>query len=868
MRKVKNQKVIRRLSNRSFQAAKTRNRIAVAAIALTAMLFTALFTIGLGTMENFQRETMRQSGGDCHGTIKNLSWEQYEELSSDPSIEESAPCMMVAEYIRNPEFIKRHVEAWYYPTYHYPHCFVDIIDGREPKAADEILMDEVSLELLGKKPEAGQRITLQMQLRQDSEEIIERDFLVSGVMKADSAMNTGFVIVSDAYLERYADELVYTYPEDYSSTGSIRMDVSFSNSFHIQEKLNKIIESHGYSTEEGDENYIASNANWAYISDGAEQDSITVGAVAGGLLLIILTGYLIIYNIFQISVIRDIRYYGLLKTIGTTGKQIKKILRRQALVLGFLGIPLGLIGGFILGKTVVPKFLELSSYTVDQVTVSMNPWIFVEAAVFTLLTVWISAGKPSRMAARISPVEAVRYTEGYQDKRKSKKSTDGGKLWKMALSNLGRNKRKTILVLISLSLSVILLNSVFTITHSFDMDKYLKKFVSSDFVIGNAKYFGMDCYFGYNREDVQEEKLSESFVEEVQKLDGFQEGGRLYLTNGEVGLDKACWTPPDYIATDKDGNLGWYWGNKFIPYTMMDDNTYNASFYGMDDFFYKKIEVWKGETDLQVIKDKMKTGKYLLYAVETDDNNFVEENEVLHQPGDKVILTYGNGQKREFEILSLIKSDYYAMTNRMGQNFAYYVPTQVFLEMSSDDYLMSYSFDAEDEKEEEIARWMENYTTQIEPLMDYESKLSWLKDFSGMTGLFTLVGGVLTLVIGIIGLLNFMNSVLTGMVTRQQEFAMMEAIGMTRKQLSKMLMLEGLYYALATVCVSLLLGSLFSITVIRLLAGGIWFMSYHFVIWPMLVIAPILLLLGILVPEEAFRFGKKESVVERLRRAE
>ena len=163
---------------------------------------------------------------------------------------------------------------------------------------------------------------------------------------------------------------------------------------------------------------------------------------------------------------------------------------------------------------------------------------------------------------------------------------------------------------------------------------------------------------------------------------------------------------------------------------------------------------------------------------------------------------------------------------------------------------------------------MENYTTQIEPLMDYESKLSWLKDFSGMTGLFTLVGGVLTLVIGIIGLLNFMNSVLTGMVTRQQEFAMMEAIGMTRKQLSKMLMLEGLYYALATVCVSLLLGSLFSITVIRLLVGGIWFMSYHFVIWPMLVIAPILLLLGILVPEAAFRFGKKESVVERLRRAE
>lgn len=868
MRKVKNQKVIRRLSNRSFQTAKTRNRIAVLAIALTAMLFSALFTIGLGAMENFQRETMRQSGGDNHGIIKDISKAQYDELSSDPSIKESAACMLVAEYIKNPEFVKRHVEAWYYPTYHYPHCFVEIIDGRESKAADEILIDEVSLELLGMEPTAGQQITLQMQLRQDSEDITERTFFVSGVIKADSALNTGFAIVSEAYLERYADELVYTYPEDYSSIGSIRMDISFANSFHIQEKLNEIIESHGYSTKEGDDNYIASNANWAYISDGAEQDSLTVGAVAGGLLLIILTGYLIIYNIFQISVMRDIRYYGLLKTIGTTGKQIKKILRRQALILGFMGILPGLIGGFVLGKAIVPKFLELSSYSMEQITISMNPLIFVGAAVFTLLTVWISAGKPARMAARVSPVEAVRYTEGYQDKRRSKKSTDGGKLWKMAFSNLGRNKRKTILVILSLSLSVILLNSVFTITHSFDMDKYLKKFVSSDFVIGNAKYFGMDQYYGFDREDVQEEKLSESFVEEVQMLDGFQEGGRLYLTNGEVGLDKSSWTAPDYIATDKDGNPGWYRGKEFIPYSMIDDNTYRTSFYGMDDFFYKKIEVWKSETDLQVIQDKMKTGNYLLYAVETDDNNYVEEDKVLHQPGDKVVLTYGNGKKREFEILSLIKNNYYGMTNRMSQEFAYYVPAEVFLEMSSGDYLMSYSFDAEDEKEEDITRWMEDYTTRMEPLMDYESKLSWLKDFSGLTGLFTLVGGVLTLVIGIIGLLNFVNSILTGIVTRQQEFAMMEAIGMTRGQLSRMLMLEGLYYALATVFASLLLGSLFSATVIQMLSEGIWFMSYHFIIGPMLVVAPILLLLGILVPKFAFQLAKKESVVERLRRTE
>ena len=88
MRNVNNKKAIRRLADKSFRAARTRNIIAVTAIALTAMLFTALFTLGIGTVENFQQATMRQSGGDSHGVIKNLSPEQYEKLSRDPRSEE------------------------------------------------------------------------------------------------------------------------------------------------------------------------------------------------------------------------------------------------------------------------------------------------------------------------------------------------------------------------------------------------------------------------------------------------------------------------------------------------------------------------------------------------------------------------------------------------------------------------------------------------------------------------------------------------------------------------------------------------------------------------------------------------------------
>ena len=108
-----------------------------------------------------------------------------------------------------------------------------------------------------------------------------------------------------------------------------------------------------------------------------------------------------------------------------------------------------------------------------MVNTSLNPFIFIGAALFSLFTVYISTRKPGKIAASISPVEAVKYTEISADvKKKRKKSTDGGKLYKMALSNLGRNRKRTVLVIISLSLSIILLNSVVTLTESFDPVSY------------------------------------------------------------------------------------------------------------------------------------------------------------------------------------------------------------------------------------------------------------------------------------------------------------------------------------------------------------------------------------------------------------
>lgn len=837
MRKVKNKKVIQNLAKKSFGANKTRNRIAILAVALTTLLFTTIFILGIGTMEIFQRQTMRQSGGDSHGVMKNLTREQYEKLKDHPLIKEEAACIYVADEVKNPELLKRHVEAWYYPEYHYKHCFVEIIDGKAPKKADEILLDEMSMQLLGMKPKAGQKVTLDMRIRNTDEKSVQRTFTVSGVMKADPAMNVGFALVSKAYLKAYAEELTYQYNVTGSMTGAIRMDVNFANSRGIQKKLNQVVTDSGYSVEDGRKDSISTNANWAYLSEGTENDPMTMGAVAAGLLLILLTGYLIIYNIFRISVIRDIRYYGLLKTVGTTGRQVKRILRRQALWMACMGIPSGMILGFFVGKALVPKLIEQTTYEDGAVAVSANPLIFIGAALFTLATVFISIRKPARIAARVSPVEAVRYTEGAElsvlrrrknkrEKDKQKKSTDGGKIWKMAWSNLARSKGRTVVVILSLSLAIILLNSVFTVTSSFDMDTYLKHFVTTDYQIANAKCFGLDHYYGADEEDVQTEKLSESFISECEAQDGFEAGGRIYSST-RFGLEASSWKAPKDILHDEKGYY-WTFGSMKQYYDVDEKGAYSSDtvVYGLEDFPLEQIEIYEGEKDLKVIKEKLASGK------------------------------------------SVIKENYYALTNRYSIMFCYYTTADIFKEMESEDFLMSYLMNVEDQKEKSYGQFVENYTTTTEPLMDYESKQKYIDEFAGMKNLFILVGGTLSIVIGLIGILNFINSVLTNVVTRRKEFAMMEAIGMTKKQLLRMLILEGLYYAGITILAVLVFGSLFSFTVVRVLSGGIWFMKYRFVIWPMLAACPFLILFGIVVPYLAYAPQRKNSLVEEIRKNE
>jgi len=846
MIKVKNQKAIRHLADKSFKANKSRNIIAIIAIALTAILFTTLFTMGSGTVESLQQATMRQVGGDGHAVLKYITDEEFDDIKDHPLIKEIAYNRILCDTVENKAFLKRHAEFWYYDDVGLKLGFCEPTSGHKPVAKNEVIADTKTLQLMGVPLKVGAPLTLTLEIRGVE---VQRDFVLAGWWESDPVFNVGQIFASRAYVDVHAAELQNTYKEDNSLTGAINAYIMFNSSSNLEGKLEKVITDSGYSLNENARNYLEHNVSWAYLSTNFGLDAGTLIALFSSLLLIVFTGYLIIYNIFQISVIKDIRFYGLLKTIGTTGKQIRRIIRRQALILSVIGIPIGLTLGFFIGKTLVPLLMNNSSYAGSAVSVSPSPLIFIGAALFAVVTVLISTFKPGRIAGSVSPVEAVRYTEeNTKQKRKLKKSTDGGKMYRIALTNLGRNKKRTILVVISLSLSLVLLNTVFTLSQSIDMDKFLSKFVDTDFLIAHADYF-------QNKFSGPENQTTESFIQAVKARPGFEEGGSLYGGKAEM-----------FAAEDEK--------NKTQKYNLNTNGDFMAMVYGLEDLPLNRLELIDGELDFA----KLATGKYILEGVQLDDNSVPEMDSTHFAVGETVTLHNYKGTSERFAdreyttqkfiVLGHVAIKHYANSDRTGWDYSFYLPADVYKTLVVQPAVMSYAFNVTTDQEAAMERFLQSYTDSMEPLMNYSSKFTSLQEFSGMQRTVVMIGGALSFIIGLIGILNFVNAVLTSILTRRKEFAMLQSIGMTRKQLRCLLMFEGFYYTLGTCALSLVFSAVFSLLIVKSFCGLLWFFSYHFILWPLLIVLPFLFVLGVMIPLVLYAMTDKQSIVEQLREAE
>lgn len=204
--------------------------------------------------------------------------------------------------------------------------------------------------------------------------------------------------------------------------------------------------------------------------------------------------------------------------------------------------------------------------------------------------------------------------------------------------------------------------------------------------------------------------------------------------------------------------------------------------------------------------------------------------------------------------------------NSSTQDFlSFYLPTDTFRAMYPDNTMRKMFFDVAEEYQPQAEEMLIDYRDNVDKSLNYTAKSTLIEHYQEQTRANTVMGFAISLIIAFVGILNFINSMLTAIVSRQKEFAMIQSIGMTKRQLRSMLIDEGLYYAGSTLLASYVLGALAVRIGVRMMVSTDWTATFHFTLLPLVICTPILIVFAILIPYICFKNLEKQSIVERLR---
>ena len=822
-----NTEVIKRLSKRYFKKNRVRNLAAILAIMLTAFLFTSITSLVFSMSSSIQLSMQMQKGSKADGDIRYLTEEQYEELQNSDFIKE-AGCRRFVGFASNAS--GHLVEINYADPVQQELTFCTPTHGKAPKAANEIATTDQALEALGVKAKVGETVPVEFTLRGET---YQYEMVVSGWWEATN--DTGsLMIVSEQFVKDNPEIFVNTYAKDREIAGTYMADVVLKDQRQIQKQLQEFALSVGGEPEQMNaDNYIACSQN--QVGNAMLQPGMMMSAIVF-ILLFVVSGYLLIYNIFDISVMQDVRQYGLLRTIGTSTRQIKKIVNRQAFWLTLIGLPLGLLFGFLVSRMLLPvvmKFFQANA--LNAMKVSVSPLIFLIAAVFTIFTVIISTRKPARKAARISSLEAIRYTGQEKKKTKETKRTHGATLSYMAFSNLGRNKRRSVFIVLSMLLCIVLFNSIIVITQSMDEEKWISRSTKTDFTVYNSVAVNGVSPFQY-----REDGLPASVVELINQQKGVEEERILYRnTRDDCNVtvdykfeDLVCIAEEaeeDYVSKAYENGSSL----RVVPGT---EDGYFGNVFGVSKAFWEDVTIYEGENNPDVLKEKMETGDYVIVGTIIDRlTGEAEEETQLQQQlqvGDSITFSKDGKEEKTCTILAkatVVATEYETYAGANGATYIggdapfLYMSDTKFKELYEEPTIFSYSFNAEQGQKENLEGFLADFTGENTSVAYTSTKLL-QEQLASNRNIVLLVGGMIGVILAFAGLINFTNMMVTNIITRRHEFAAMQSIGMTNRQLRRLIVDEGLYYAAGADVIGGLLAAILGMTVLNHSSGGVAFL--------------------------------------------
>lgn len=811
---VKNKGFIRKVAIHILNHKKSRRNILLIAIILTSVLFTSLFSVVFGIVKSMEFQTMKSVGTISHGSFKELDKKDIEILSKDRDIVDYSVRTKVG--ILDNEKIS--AELSYQDNNGFNWSIMENVIGELPKNKNEVFVELNTIKKLGFKGEIGEKINIPFKIMKSySNEVLENledEFIISGTYENPIDSN---VAVGQIYLSKeYVDELnLSTKPND--------VEVMLKNSINIKDKLINIANRNGYEiardTLNLKDNEIRIGVNFAYFTNDENYDYKIFIPALFLILLVFIAAYLIINNIFSISINEDIKIYGLLKTIGMTKKQTKKLIRYQGI---FLSIPSMIIGnalGILSGKLILNKIFNNNDMLANvNLSYKILFLVFIFSVIFTIITILVSINKPAKVASKISPIEASKFNEDTNVKNIKSKEFSFNKI---AFRKIFVNKRRFITLVLSMSLSSIILNSVLSYTSNINLKEGLKDNIVTDYNLATPKYFK---YMYLSRD----KSLDNKYIDLIKSKKGFKNGGAIYSAGSEFIY------PETKIENEK-----------VLPYI-----------FGIDKYLLLKFEITEGS--IHKFNEKNK-------AIIAED-----ENKSKYKIGDKIKLNF-NDKSMEFEVIAKMKESFanglrYSIVieddgESLKSEFIYLNPKD-YENLTGDKSIMSYGFDVDDNKEE-FNRLLENLEYNSD--FTFDSRDRQINSFANFKNLIEFIGFSVSIILFIISTLNFINIIATEILKEKISLSILEAIGMTKENIRKYLVYKNLIYSFSSLIMSILLMIIVNNFILKDLFLNINWTSYEFVIMPLIIVNFINIIIGIFFTKIFYEKAMKDSLVERIR---
>ena len=800
MGKVNNAR-IKKIAKEYFRASRQRNFFVILAIILATFLMVTVYSIGLNFYDATKQQQTLSEGTNRDIIVTDPTEAQ---INRAKSLEQ---CMYVGTEARcgiaqecNGEKVTYRIlwkdtVIWEKQTSQ----GIQNVVGKYPQDEDEIMMSEWMLQEMGiTEYELGMEIPVKYSIEKEP---YEKIFRLSGYYTDYMALlNPG----AEAFL---VSKTFYNNALKTMASPTIEMDITLDSRI-ISENQIKDIER---------ELDLTKSQGFFYNEELINITKLLVLAVALVSLLIMFCSYLLIYNILYISFSKDVQTYGLLKTLGMTNRQMKYMLRRQVLFMAVIGISIGEILGALTAVAVVPtimtKIFSGNNLLIDR---GIRVEIFIFAAFFILATVLISSLKPVKNVAKISPLSAVRY-EGVTVKRKIKKGNRGAKPYRMAIYNVLCNKRKMITVYLSLFVGLTMFLVINIYTNSINKKDYVNAYMPTDAILRNP-----------TRNDsgnLGEQIFDESILRQIESIEGVEHIEIVTSDTINIGFDEEIFS--DYLREFCE-----LWMNESYEDVLQRIKAEPLDFYGCligvsDD----QLQELKLTEDINI--SDFKNGKTCIIQTDIPIEKIKNKNVSFNIAGNdkKYSLKVAGIAKENLSAYSGIAPNIYVSNNVLNQ----FVESP-WIERIDVTYNQSYDKEVENKLNTVISDTGAEMSSRIK----MEENIGNFKDQ------LNILGNGLAGIIAVIGVLNFVNVIITNICERKQEFIILNRIGMTWKQIRKMLIYEGLVYGLGTVILVSTLGVFLGLLIFSVVKEP--YMVFHFPYIPVMIVFIVLIMICIIVP--------------------